>query len=188
MGELKKTEEMNRNKVRKEKSSQHQENLYENIKFEEPWKIMLQNIRGLVTENSKSKVDFLNEYVKEKSFLMLNLTETWLNETIKDDADLEGYKIYRGDRKNRIRGGTAIYLHDKLEAIKLSEINNEVCEMVAVMIPEIQTINIVIYRPPNAKMQDFNVILNEITEIFQKIEKPDPTIIISGDFNFPCAL
>ena len=185
MGKLKKTEEMNRNKGRKEKNSQHRKNLYENIKFEEPWKIMLQNIRGLVTENSKSKVDFLNEYVKENNILMLNLTETWLNETIEEDADIEGYKIYRGDRKNRIRGGTAIYLHDKLEAIKLSEINNEVCEMVAVMIPEIQTINIVIYRPPNAKMQDFNVILNEIIEIFQKMEKPDPTIIISGDFNFP---
>ena len=31
---------------------------------ERPWKIMLQNMEGLVTENSKEKVDFLKEYVK----------------------------------------------------------------------------------------------------------------------------
>ena len=167
MGELKKTEEMNRNKVRKEKGSQHQENLYENIKFEEPWKIMLQNIRGLVTENSKSKVDFLNEYVKEKSFLMLNLTETWLNETIKDDADLEGYKIYRGDRKSRIRGGTAIYLHDKLEAEEICQMSYENCEMIALSIPDMQTINIVVYRLPGTELKVFEVILKKIEENFQ---------------------
>ena len=28
-------------------------------------------------------------------------------------------------------------------------------------------------------------ILNKVNEIFEKLEKPDPTIILSGDFNFP---
>ena len=87
--------------------------------------------------------------------------------------------------KNRVRGGTAIYLHDKLEANLICEKSNGICEMVAIMIPEIQTVNIVIYRPPGTKSNEFSTILNEIQQIFQKLEKPDPTIILSGDLNFP---
>ena len=152
---------------------------------ERPWKIMLQNMEGLVTENSKEKIDYLKEYVKEDNIILLNLTETWLDSTIKEDAEIEGYTNFRGDRKNRIRGGTAIYLHDKLEANQLCEISNGKCEMVAIMIPEIQTVNIVIYRPPGTKTHEFNFILNEIQQIFKNLEKPDPTIILSGDLNFP---
>ena len=152
---------------------------------ERPWKIMLQNMEGLVTENSKEKVDFLKEYVKEDNIILINVTETWLNSTIKEDTEIEGYNIFRGDRQNRVRGGTAIYLHNKLEANLICEKSNGKCEMVAIMIPEIQTLNIVIYRPPGTESHDFNTILNEIQKIFLNLEKPDPTIILSGDLNFP---
>ena len=115
----------------------------------------------------------------------MNITETWLNSTIKDDAEIEGYKVFRGDRKGRKHGGTAIYIYERLEADLICEISYEKCEMVAIKIPEIQTINIVIYRPPKTKMQEFDIILNKIKEIFSKLSKPDSTIILSGDFNFP---
>merc|ERR1711874_169426 len=85
----------------------------------------------------------------------------------------------------KIRGGTAIYLHDKIETNKICEMSYEKCEMVAIMIPEIQTLNIVIYRPPDTKSSAFNPILNELQRILQTLEKPDPTIILSGDFNLP---
>ena len=62
----------------------------------------------------------------------------------------------------------------------------EKCEMVAIMIPEIQTLDIVIYRPPVTKSSAFHPILNDLQRILQTLEKPDPTIISSGDFNFPC--
>ena len=67
-----------------------------------PWNIMLQNIEGLVTENSKIKIDHLREYVKEEEFLLMNFVETWLNDTVKEDADIEGYRLFRADRKGRI--------------------------------------------------------------------------------------
>ena len=35
------------------------------------------------------------------------------------------------------------------------------------------------------KERDFDVILNEIEKLFKNIEKTEPTIILSGDFNFP---
>ena len=57
--------------------------------------------------------------------------------------------------------------------------------MVAIKIPNIQTINIVIYRLPNTKLSDFIIILNKIEEIFKELKAPEPTILLSGDFNFP---
>ena len=165
------------------KNYEHVNNGIDNIK--KPWKIFIQNIEGLVTENTKDKVDFMKEYLKEDKIILVNFTETWLNNSIKEDADIEGYKLFRGDRKEKKRGGTAIYLIDNLDAELICEMSHEKCEMVAIHIPNIQTVNIVVYRPPKTKLQQFNIILNKIKEIFNKLEKPDPTIVLSGDFNFP---
>merc|ERR1712033_143508 len=52
-------------------------------------------------------------------------------------------------------------------------------------IPEIQTINIAVYRPPKTKKQVFDKVLNELEKLLKNVEKSKQTIIISGDFNFP---
>ena len=142
-------------------------------------------MEGLVSKNSKEKVELLKEYVKENNIILMNLTETWLDETIKEVVDIEGYKVLRGDRKNRERGGTAIYVHDRIEANEKLKMSNGKCEVVAVEMPDIQTINIVVYRPPDTKSHEFNPILSEIQNLLQNLEKPEPTIILSGDLNFP---
>ena len=116
---------------------------------------------------------------------MVNITETWYNKTIEGDADIDGYNIYRCDRKEKQKGGTAIYLQEKVEAEKICEMSHQKCEMVAINIPELQTINIVVYRPPDTKKNEFDVILDEIEKIYKNTQKPEPTIILSGDFNFP---
>merc|ERR1712002_1412241 len=52
-------------------------------------------------------------------------------------------------------------------------------------LPEIQTINIAVCRPPKTEKQDFDIILDELEKILKSVEKSKQTIIISGDFNFP---
>merc|ERR1711888_359117 len=59
------------------------------------------------------------------------------------------------------------------------------CEMIAVHLPEIQTINIAVYRSPKTKKQVFDIIINELEKILKSVERSKQTIIISGDFNFP---
>ena len=115
----------------------------------------------------------------------MNITETWLDKDIKDDVEIEGYTTFRCDRKEIKCGGTAIYIKDKLEANQICELSHKKCELIAINIYSLQTINIVVYRPPKTKLEEFNVILNKIKEIFNGIKKPEPTIILSGDFNFP---
>merc|ERR1711915_477487 len=38
---------------------------------------------------------------------------------------------------------------------------------------------------PDTEIQAFEVILKELKKILEKMDKPDPTVILSGDFNFP---
>ena len=142
-------------------------------------------MQGLVSKNSKEKVELLKEYVKENNIIIMNLTETWLDDTIEEIVEIEGYGVFRCDRKNRVRGGTAIYIHDKIESNVKLKMSNGKCEVVAVEMPDVQTLNIVVYRPPGTKSHEFNPILDEIQNLFQNLEKPEPTIILSGDLNFP---
>ena len=51
-----------------------------------------------MSENSRRKIDFFRELTFTNDILLINLTETWLDETINDDAKIEGYKEYRSDR------------------------------------------------------------------------------------------
>jgi len=146
---------------------------------------MIQNMEGLVSKNSKEKVELLKEYVKEDNVIIMNLTETHMDESIEDVVKIEGYNIFRGDRINRVRGGTAIYVHDKIDANIKLKMSNGKCEVVAVEMPDIQTLNIVVYRPPDTKSHEFNPILSVIQNVLQNLEKPEPTIILSGDLNFP---
>ena len=94
-----------------------------NIKItnKEPWIMTAQNMQRFVTTNSKEKVEIAKEYLGENNILIMNLTETWLDSTIKDVVEIEGYNIFRGDRKkregeskDREGGGMAIYLLDKI--------------------------------------------------------------------------
>merc|ERR1712030_2441 len=105
--------------------------------------------------------------------------------TIKESANIEGYNVFGCDRKRRKGGGVAIYLHEKVEAEIVCEVRHEGCEMVAMNVPELQTINIVVYRPPDTKKFVFDKILDEMEKVCRNTPKPEPTLILSGDFNFP---
>ena len=62
----------------------------------------------------KRKVELLKEYIEVDNIIIMSLTETWFDNTVEDVVEIEGYNIFRGDRKEIVRGGTAIYLHDIL--------------------------------------------------------------------------
>ena len=160
-------------------------NAEEQVKGEQPWKFIYQNIRGLVSENSRKKIDYYNEFVIDNRIIIMNFTETWLNKTIEEEANINGFNIFRGDRKDCKQGGTAIYLHEKIEAELIGSFSENKCEMVAIKVPSLNIVNIVSYRPPHSKMHDFKPMYNKIGELLSNLGRPDPTIIWTGDFNFP---
>ena len=62
---------------------------------------MYMNIQGLVTENSRKKVDYIKELTQLKKIMIINITESWLNDEIDKDVMIEGYEMIRSDRKSR---------------------------------------------------------------------------------------
>ena len=159
--------------------------IQQEVEENEPWKLIYQNIRCLVSENSKIKINYFKEYAKINKVLILNLTETWLDENIIEDAKIDGFKEYRSDRVGIKQGGTIIYTHEDLECKLIAKVSRGKCEMIAIEIIPLNTINIVIYRPPKTSGDEFNAVLNKIEDIFNNMTKPEPTIIVTGDFNFP---
>ena len=114
------------------KKAQEQMVLKRNDEEKSPWKIIYQNIRRLVTLNNNEKVDFFKEYTEENKILIMNVTETWLDETKQEDMKIKGYQLYRGDRIGKNGGGTAIYVKEKYEAEKITEMSIDGVEMLAV--------------------------------------------------------
>jgi len=55
---------------------------------------------------------------------------------------------------------------------------------VAIYIEKLNTINIVIYRPPDTGSLAFNKIIDKTKTLLENMDKPEPNVIITGDFNF----
>ena len=148
---------------------------------QQPWKMICQNTNRLITENSKEKITELTEYTDDNGILLMNLTETWLEQKIQHDEIIAGYQVLRCDRRDRVGCGVVIYVKDSYEARLISTANTRSCEMIAVHIEKINVINIVIYRPPGTIMSEFSPILEEVENILVSMKKPNPTVIITGD-------
>merc|ERR1712240_174513 len=58
------------------------------------------------------------------------------------------------------------------------------CEIVAMSIESINIINIVIYRPPDTCYNDFVNVMKKIEKLLSDMGTPEPSVIITGDFNF----
>ena len=53
--------------------------------------------------------------------------------------------------------------------------------MIGIEIKELQTINLVVYRPPDTKRKEFKDILESLKNLLNKIDNQNNTIILSGD-------
>ena len=74
------------------------------------------------------------------------------------DEKIKNFTAYRSDRtcENKTKGGgAAIYLKNWFNTRLMTAYQVESCEIVAVIIENINIINIVIYRPPDTCYSDF---------------------------------
>ena len=154
--------------------------------MKEKWKMYMWNARGLVTRNTRETLQNIQDDIRDEKYLIVSIMETWFGEDDSDEGvSLEGFNIYRADRKDKTdEGGAVIYVNDALEAQNISQISQSNCEMVAVRIPEMNLVVITVYRPPSAKKDDFKVIIEEIDKIMQNLENPEPKVLINGVLNF----
>ena len=108
-----------------------------------PWKFVYQNIQSLISDNSRIKIDYFNEYIVDNKIALFNFTETWLTDTIKEEAKINGYNVFRGDRNEIKQGGVAIYLHNSTDGQIISSYSKNKCDMVAIKVKSLNILNIV---------------------------------------------
>ena len=86
----------------------------------------------------------------------MGITETWLTDQHEDaEVMIPGFSILRSDRKTRDGGGVALYLREDLTGDVLAQFDNGSCEMIIVMIHQLDTVVAVCYRPPNTRFGQF---------------------------------
>ena len=129
------------------------------------------------------------------------LTETWLKDHKDAELHIEGYQLFRSDRKRekkskrgRLSGGVAAYIHKDLAdetTVKLQFSNGKV--EVLGLYSAVENIYIaVIYRQPNDSIGGHTSAAPQLRDALKKLQvsidnmgDPAPNIIVCGDFNIP---
>ena len=149
---------------------------------------LLSNIQRLITPSGRTKSGFLSDQAQLHGALLVGVTETWLSPGVLDSEvcyNFPGYSIFRCDREGRQGEGVALYLHEELTGDILCSFDNGVCELLVVMVHQLNTIAVVMYRPPDTRIDEFSQILAKLDSILIDASTPTPNIAIMGDFNFP---
>lgn len=132
-----------------------------------------------------SQLSFFQTFVCGNDYDVLGVTETWLNDSIKDTEILEkGYMIYRRDRVGRVGGGVLLAVKSSFPSRRRIDLETEL-EMVCVELNLNRSSKIlisVVHRPPNCN-SDFSDHFSTFLINCSRITNSHS--IIMGDFNFP---
>ena len=96
-----------------------------------------------------------------------------------------GYSLLRCDRETRQGGGVGLYVRDDLTGDILCSYDNGVCELLVVMVHQLDTVVAVLYRPPDTRFNEFSEELSKLDSVLSELPPPTPTVTLMGDFNFP---
>lgn len=120
---------------------------------------------------------------------MLALTESHLTDDISEaEIKIENYTPFRTDRASpRKKGGVITYLHNHVASLSkvLLTISNSYTEAQVLYIQDVETALINIYRPPACPSSKFLEPLSKIKETIENLPGLMPTILLTGDLNFP---
>ena len=153
---------------------------------DQPLSILLLNTNRLITPSGRSKSPFLWDQAQLNNSLMVGVTESWLSDQHADaEVNIHGFSILRSDRKNREGGGVVLFLRDDITGDVLAQFDNGTCEMIIVMVHQLDTVVTVCYRPPNTRFGQFSEMLSVLDSTLSDLPSPTPNLCWMGDFNFP---
>ena len=128
-----------------------------------------------------NKTDELELYVVEENPDLICITESWANANIGDgEINMNGYTVFRRDRKNRIGGGVLLYVKNNIKAIHRTDLENDECEMVwcELLNGKEKTLVGVCYRSPGSSVEEDRALFRMLGNV------KDSKAMIVGDFNF----
>ena len=133
-----------------------------------------------------NKIDELKNTVlcNNPAIDICGFTETFLT-NLTDDAriNVNGYNLFRKDRAQGAGGGILIYVLDKWNVIRRTDLESERLETVwlEITFPNTKSLFVwYIYRPPNSPVAWYDRFSNEL----EKVSYLNCETILTGDFNF----
>ena len=128
-------------------------------------------------------INELKAIIDKTNFDVICISESWLqSRTPRDRFHIEGFNIFRMDRKNKRGGGVCIYVRDHYLAKKIKL--PKICaspEMIWVEV-EVNHQKVAIgnlYKPPKIPCKTFYEAYESLLYIYSKYDEP----ILTGDFN-----
>ena len=123
--------------------------------------------------------------VVDSNCLFLGLTETHLNEKISDnEINIDKLNIVRCDWLIRQGGGVCLYVNQRAQFSMCVSYSNQTCELLIVKIHSPELYVIIMYRPPDCELSEFEDVLNILISWIRSLSSPLPDIFLMGDFNF----
>ena len=116
-------------------------------------------------------------------FDAVSISESWLrSRTPKDRFEINGYNIFRNDRKNKRGGGVCLYVREEYQCKRIKIPNSpQSPEMlwVEVNVNHHKIAIGTLYKAPNIPCKTFYDAYDSLVYIFSRYEDP----ILTGDFN-----
>ena len=140
--------------------------------------------------NADSIVNKMSEFharTANNNYDVIGIVESWATEHIRDsELSLEGYVLYRKDRRNEKGGGVLLYIKDTLNSC-----TDEICSAVDFGESIWCTIDLVVsklliglcYRKPTSTILNDDKLL-DVLKIASRHQLVDH-LVIFGDFNYP---
>ena len=144
-----------------------------------------------------NKVDELKAHIDNYKSDILFVTETWLTESIPNEAvNISGFNIFRKDRTIARGGGVAIYIKDDIPVKTRFDLNSSLtieCLWITIR-PKWQPRKIsrialaCVYLPPSILHEDVDYFYDYFQSCYDILtaESCDTAFIIAGDFNPTC--
>uniref|UniRef100_A0A3Q3BKX6 Reverse transcriptase domain-containing protein n=1 Tax=Kryptolebias marmoratus TaxID=37003 RepID=A0A3Q3BKX6_KRYMA len=139
-----------------------------------------------VNANLSKITDYLQQL--NRTFSIIALSETWLNDSNIDNIYFDGYELYYKNRSNKRGGGVALLVNKEIKCKiihKMSWTIDNIMEIITIEIINKISKNIIIscvYRSPESNIDFFT---DKIINVFER--SCNKNIVLCGDFNIDLA-
>ncbi|RMC21758.1 hypothetical protein DUI87_02627 [Hirundo rustica rustica] len=121
--------------------------------------------------------------VHQRNYDIVAITETWWDDSHSWSTALDGYKLFRRDRKGRRGGGVALYIRGVLDVIGIETNDDEVESLWVKIKGKANKADILLgvcYRPPNQDEEVDNLFYKQLNNV-----SGSSALVLVGDFNLP---
>ncbi|KAK4816014.1 hypothetical protein QYF61_011004 [Mycteria americana] len=130
-----------------------------------------------------NKQEELEATVHQENYDMVAITETWWGDSHNWSAAMDGYKLFRRDRRGRRGGGVALYVRERLDSLELNDGDDRVeCLWVRIR-GKANKADIVVgvcYRAPSQDEETDELFYKQLGEASRSLD-----LVLVGDFNIP---